>query len=313
MPEWGMTYFGIIKAGATAIPIDPASSVDEIINFATAGEASAIVISPKLLEENPELEDRFKKEKLNVEIFTFEDVFEMTDETEEAKRLALLPNRIVATSPASLIFTSGTTGTPKAVMLSHKNFTAMVSMLSSVLEMSIDDGVLSVLPMHHTFEFSAGFLTPFTNGTQMRYLEELSSEELSKAIENGHVTGMVGVPALWEMLHRRIKTRLRDRGDWFADIADNVIDFNAWLRDNTPFNLGPIIFFPIHEGMGGRMRYLISGGSALSEKVQKDLHGLGFNVLEGYGLTESSPVLTVTRPDKMLKGSVGKPLPVLRL
>lgn len=309
MPEWGMTYFGIIKAGATAIPIDPASSIDEIISFATAGEASAIVISPKLLEDNPELEDRIKKEKLKIQIFVFDDVFEMPSETEEAQRLALLPNRILATSPASLIFTSGTTGTPKAVMLSHKNFTSMVSMLSSVLEMTVEDGILSVLPMHHTFEFSAGFLTPFTNGTQIRYLEELSSDELSRAIENGHVTGMVGVPALWEMLHRRIKTRLRDRGDWIADIADNVIDFNAWLRDNTPFNIGPVVFFPIHEGMGGRMRYLISGGSALSEKVQKDLHGLGFNILEGYGLTESSPVLTVTRPDKMLKGSVGKPLP----
>ncbi len=332
MPEWGMSYFGIIKAGATAIPIDPASTIDEIINFATAGEASAIVISPKLLEENPELKklerghsvrnERDKRSKKNtkktkeadrsvrVPVYTFDEVFEMPSETEEAKRLEMLPNRIVATSPASLIFTSGTTGTPKAVMLSHKNFTSMVSMLSSVLEMSVEDGVLSVLPMHHTFEFSAGFLTPFTNGTQMRYLEELSSDELARAIENGHVTGMVGVPALWEMLHRRIKTRLRDRGDWIADIADNVIDFNAWLRDNTPFNLGPVVFFPIHEGMGGRMRYLISGGSALSEKVQKDLHGLGFNVLEGYGLTESSPVLTVTRPqNELVKGSVGKPLP----
>ena len=310
MPEWGMTYFGIIKAGATVIPIDPASSVDEIINFARAGEASAIVISPKLLEENPELAERLENEKSNVEILSFDEVFEMQSETVEAQRLALLPEKITATSPASLIFTSGTTGTPKAVMLSHKNFTSMVSMLSSVLEMSIEDGILSVLPMHHTFEFSAGFLTPFTNGTQIRYLEELNSDELAKAIENGHITGMVGVPALWEMLHRRIKTRLRERGDWFADIADSVIDFNAWMRDNTPFNLGPIIFFPIHEGMGGRMRYLISGGSALSEKVQKDLHGLGFNVLEGYGLTESSPVLTVTRPEnKLLKGSVGKPLP----
>ena len=310
MPEWGMTYFGIIKAGATVIPIDPASSVDEIISFARAGEASAIVISPKLLSENPELAERLENEKLDVEIFSFDEVFEMPSETVEAQRLALLPEKITATSPASLIFTSGTTGTPKAVMLSHKNFTSMVSMLSSVLEMSIEDGILSVLPMHHTFEFSAGFLTPFTNGTQIRYLEELNSDELAKAIENGHITGMVGVPALWEMLHRRIKTRLRERGDWFADIADSVIDFNAWMRDNTPFNLGPIIFFPIHEGMGGRMRYLISGGSALSEKVQKDLHGLGFNVLEGYGLTESSPVLTVTRPEnKLLKGSVGKPLP----
>ena len=121
---------------------------------------------------------------------------------------------------------------------------------------------------------------------------------------------MVGVPALWEMLHRRIKTRLRERGDWLADLADNVIEFNAWIRDNTPFNLGPIVFLPIHQGMGGKMRYLISGGSALSEKVQKDLHGLGFTVLEGYGLTESSPVLTVARPgNKLLRGSVGKPLP----
>lgn len=310
MPEWGLSYFGILKAGATAIPVDPASSIDEIVNFAGAGEADAIILSQKLADENPDLAERLKKEKLKIPVWTFEEVFEMPSESEEARRTALLPDKIVATSVASLIFTSGTTGTPKAVMLSHKNFTSMVSMLSSVLEMDITDGVLSVLPLHHTFEFSAGFLTPFANGTQITYLDELSSEELARAIENNHVTGMIGVPALWEMLHRRIKTRFRERGDWFADLADNIIDFNAWIRDNTPFNLGPIIFFPIHEGMGGQMRYLISGGSALSEKVQKDLHGLGFTVLEGYGLTESSPVLTVARPgNKLLKGSVGKPLP----
>ena len=310
MPEWGITYFGILKAGATAIPIDPASSVDEIVSFARAGEASAVVLSPKLADENPDLKGKLAAGGIDVNVWTFEKVFEMPSETEEAKRNALLPTKVLSNSVASLIFTSGTTGKPKAVMLSHKNFTNMISMLSSVLDMDITDGVLSVLPMHHTFEFSAGFLTPFANGTQITYLDELTAEELSHAIENGHVTGMVGVPALWEMLHRRIKTRLRERGDWIADAADSMIEFNAWIRDNTPFNFGPIVFFPIHQGMGGKMRYLISGGSALSEKVQKDLHGLGFTVLEGYGLTESSPVLTVARPgNKLLKGSVGKPLP----
>ncbi len=310
MPEWGMTYFGILKSGATAIPIDPASSVTEIIAFAKAGEASAIVVSPKLAGENPEIAEKLKEAGLEVAVWTFDEVFEIQTEVEEAKRNALLPAKIHSGAVASLIFTSGTTGTPKAVMLSHKNFVNMISMLSSVLDMDITDGVLSVLPMHHTFEFSAGFLTPFSNGTQITYLNELTAEDLSHTIENGHVTGMVGVPALWEMLHRRIKTRLRERGDWIADLADNVIEFNAWIRDNTPFNLGPIVFFPIHQGMGGKMRYLISGGSALSEKVQKDLHGLGFTVLEGYGLTESSPVLTVARPgNKLLRGSVGKPLP----
>jgi len=310
MPEWGMTYFGILKAGATAIPIDPASTTEEVKKFVEAGEAAAVVISPKLLAENADLAAHLIFEGKEVPIWTFDDVFEMTSELEEAKRNALLPPKVAANTIASLIFTSGTTGTPKAVMLSHKNFVNMISMLSSVLDMDITDGVLSVLPMHHTFEFSAGFLTPFSNGTQITYLNELTAEDLARTIENSHVTGLVGVPALWEMLHRRIKTRLRERGDWIADLADNMIEFNAWIRDNTPFNLGPIVFFPIHQGMGGQMRYLISGGSALSEKVQKDLHGLGFTVLEGYGLTESSPVLTVARPgNKLLRGSVGKPLP----
>lgn len=310
MPEWGLTYFGILKAGATVIPIDPASSVEEIVNFARAGEASAIAISPKLAGENPDLADALKAEGIDLNVWIFDEIFEMPDEIEEAKRTALLPAKVLGNAVASLIFTSGTTGKPKAVMLSHKNFVNMISMLSSVLDMDLTDGVLSVLPMHHTFEFSAGFLTPFSNGTQITYLEDLTAEVLTKAIENGHVTGMVGVPALWEMLHRRIKTRLREKGDWIADAADSMIEFNAWIRDNTPFNFGPIVFFPIHQGMGGKMRYLISGGSALSEKVQKDLHGLGFTVLEGYGLTESSPVLTVARPgNKLLRGSVGKPLP----
>src|SRR5690606_21480142 len=206
MPEWGMAYFGILKAGATAIPTDPASSVDEVINFAKAGEAAAIVISPKLVEENSELRERLaeafdrsadnpvrvsakhegsrssKKTARDTEsvaaaggnadksvrapvVWSFDEVFEIETEIEEAKRNALLPSKSPSNTIASLIFTSGTTGTPKAVMLTHKNFVNMVSMLSSVLEMDLTDGVLSVLPMHHTFEFSAGFLTPFSNGT----------------------------------------------------------------------------------------------------------------------------------------------------
>ena len=195
-------------------------------------------------------------------------------------------------------------------MLSHRNLTSMVSMLSSVFDMSTRDGVLSVLPLHHTFEFSTGFLTPLSRGAQITYLPELTGDALARAIKNGHVTGMVGVPALWELLHRRIKNKLYERSDWIGKTADAMIKANAWLRDNTPLNLGPIAFYPIHEGLGGRIRYFISGGSALSESIQKDFQGLGFTILEGYGLTEASPVLTVTRPEnRMLTGSVGRPLP----
>src|SRR6185436_4224452 len=118
----------------------------------------------------------------------------------------------------------------------------------------------------------------------------------------------------WELLHRRIKTRLNERSKLVGDTADLLMKFNAWLRDKTPLNLGQLIFYPIHEGMGGRVRYFISGGSALNDKVQRDFQGLGFKILEGYGLTEAYPVFTVTRPEnRMLAGTVGRPLPGVQI
>src|SRR5258707_1870874 len=310
-PEWGMTYFGVLKTGGTCIPVDPESTTEEIVNFARAGEASGIVISTKLKEEHADLRERLKTAGLAaIGLWTFDEVFEMSADKTEQEPIGLLPQRVTAQTVASLIFTSGTTGRPKGVMLSHRNLTSMVSMLSSVFDMDTSDGVLSVLPLHHTFEFSTGFLTPLSRGAQITYLPELTSDHLAKAIKNGHVTGMVGVPALWELLHRRIKNRLHERGKWIGEMADVMMKFNAWLRDKTPLNLGQAFFYPIHEGLGGRIRYFISGGSALNDKVQRDFQGLGFTILEGYGLTEASPVLTVTRPEnRMLAGTVGKSLP----
>ncbi|HVG31943.1 MAG TPA: AMP-binding protein [Pyrinomonadaceae bacterium] len=310
-PEWGMTYFGVVKAGATCIPVDPESTTDEVITFARAGAAAGIVLSEEMLREHTDLAERLKEAGMeNVRIWRFDEVFALPDQQTEDQRIALLPARVHAQSVASLIFTSGTTGSPKGVMLSHRNLTSMVSMLSSVFEMTTSDGVLSVLPLHHTFEFSTGFLTPLSRGAQITYLDELTGEALARSIKNGHVTGMVGVPALWELLHRRIRNKFNERSRFVGDAADLLIRANAWLRDKTPLNLGSLIFYPIHEGMGGRIRYFISGGSALSDKVQRDFQGLGFTILEGYGLTEASPVLTVTRPaNRMLTGSVGKPLP----
>ncbi len=308
-PEWGMTYFGVLKAGATCIPCDPESSTAEILNFARAGNAAGIICSEAILNDHPDLQELLNQQG-SARLWTYQDVFALPDEQIEDERIAMLPQRVTAQSVASLIFTSGTTGQPKGVMLSHRNLTSMVSMLSSVFDMTTSDGVLSVLPLHHTFEFSTGFLTPLSRGAQITYLPELTSDALARAIKNGHVTGMVGVPALWELLHRRIRNRLYERSDWIGKTADGLIRANAWLRDQTPLNFGQVLFYPIHEGLGGRIRYFISGGSALSEKIQRDFHGLGFTILEGYGLTEASPVLTVTRPEnRMLSGTVGKPLP----
>ena len=309
-PEWGISYFGVLKAGATCVPVDPESKTDELVNFVRASGATGLVLGEKADEEHRDLQEKLSEAGLDARLWRYGEVFELTDEQSEDERIALLPAKVSPNTVASLIFTSGTTGQPKGVMLSHKNLTNMVSMLSSVFEMDTGDGILSVLPLYHTFEFSTGFLTPFSRGTQITYLADLNGEELARAIKHGHVTGMVGVPALWELLHRRIMSRLRERGEWVGNAAEALIKFNSRLRDRTPLNLGSVIFRPIHTGLGGNIRYLISGGSALNEKIKRDMHGLGFTILEGYGLTEASPVLTVTRPQNALNASsVGKPLP----
>ncbi|MBT8494049.1 MAG: AMP-binding protein, partial [Deltaproteobacteria bacterium] len=213
---------------------------------------------------------------------------------------------------ASLIYTSGTTGQPKGVMLTDKNLTSMAAKLSQLFRLSRHDGLLSVLPLHHTFEFSAGFLMPLLHGSQITYLEEISPDNLSEALREGNITGLVGVPALWQLLHRRITKELTERGDLIRRAFDAIVDFNRGIRDRMPYemNLGKLLFFPVHRRFGGRLRLLISGGSALSPEVMKSFKGLGFRLFEGYGMTEASPVLTVQRPaEKTPVGSVGRSLP----
>jgi long-chain acyl-CoA synthetase len=183
-PEWGMSYFGVLKAGATCIPCDPDSSTNEILTFARAGNAAGLILSDKVEQEHPDLRERLAEQGSTV-VWTYDEIFSLPSEQTEQERLSLLPQKIHAQNVASLIFTSGTTGQPKGVMLSHRNLTSMVSMLSSVFDMTIQDGVLSVLPLHHTFEFSTGFLTPLSRGAQITYLPELTSDALAKAIKNG--------------------------------------------------------------------------------------------------------------------------------
>src|SRR5678815_696033 len=199
-------------------------------------------------------------------------------------------------------------------MLTHKNFTSVVSKLSSLFTLYKHDKLLSVLPLHHTFEFSAGFLMPLLHGASIDYLAEIEADTLARALEDEGVTGMVGVPALWQLLERKIYKNVSDRGILVERAFDTIVDFNRSLRDSIGVGFGRLAFLPIHRKLGGRLRLLISGGSALPADTMKSFRGLGFNLYEGYGMTESAPVLTVTRPgDKIIPGSVGRPLPGIDL
>jgi long-chain acyl-CoA synthetase len=310
-PEWSMAYFGVLKAGATVVPVDHESKVAELVNVARASAAVGILIGDDLHEkQGAALARALAEAGLATQLWPFEEAFALPDLAVERERGPALARRSNPDALASLIFTSGTTGHPKGVMLTHRNFTFMVSELSKIFEFGVNDGMLSVLPLHHTFEFATGLLVPLAHGAQVTYLAELTGDAISSALKQGRVTAIVGVPALWDLLRRRLFQRFADKSPLLEGFMKVLAAANFELRSRTGFDLGILIFLPVHEGFGGRIRYLISGGSALPADVMKAFYGMGFNFFEGYGLTETSPVLTVTSPkEKPIAGSVGRPLP----
>jgi long-chain acyl-CoA synthetase len=308
-PEWPMCYFGILKAGATAVPMANDSTAAEVVNIARASGAVGLIVGEDLLDKRPTLANELADAGLATQIWTFGAVFELLDEATENERKKSFLAKHPADSVASLIFTSGTTGHPKGVMLTHRNFTFMVAELSRVFELGTSDAMLSVLPLHHTFEFSAGLLVPLAHGARITYIPDLTGDTINHTLKHGKITAIVGVPALWETLRRRVLQRFSDRSELLESGVKALADANFELRARTGLDLGMFMFLPVHQKLGGRIRYMISGGSALPPDVLRTFYGMGFDFFEGYGLTETAPVLAVSTPKRRpISGSVGQPL-----
>ncbi|HEY6002127.1 MAG TPA: AMP-binding protein [Anaeromyxobacter sp.] len=302
-PEWAVAYFGILRAGAAAVPVDPQLSAPELVNLWKTAGARIAIVSDDTAQRHPELAPLAAAAVPEARVAPFAEVLRGGPPPP--------PPRVSGDDLASLIFTSGTTGTPKGVMLSHRNFASLVGKLSGIFELGPGDGLLSVLPLHHTFEFTAGLLVPLARGAEIEYLDELTADRISEALGAGRVTAMIGVPALWSLLHRRITQELAAKPGIVEGAFKALMKGNAALRDSAlAVNLGKLLFWPVHRKFGGRLRLLVSGGSALDPEVQKAFRELGFDLYEGYGLTEAAPVLAVSKPGgDAAPGSVGPALP----
>ncbi|MHB1844011.1 MAG: AMP-binding protein [Deltaproteobacteria bacterium] len=301
-PEWPIACFGVLLCGGVLVPVDPELSREELLNLARASEAKLALCSEELLERLGPMEGSW---------CSLEAALRQPSAAEAplSRRPQLQPD-----DPASLIFTSGTTGKPKGVLLSHRNFAQLAQKLSSVFDLAVGEGVLSILPLHHTFEFSCGLLVPLSCGAEVSYLDELTADRLGEALASGRIHAMIGVPAVWQLLHRKVTQELSARPGFVEGAANALMAANRELRDRLGLNLGKALFWPVHRRLGGRLRVLVSGGSALSEEVHEAFYGLGFTLTEGYGLTEAAPVLTVTPPgERRPAGSVGRALPGVEL
>jgi long-chain acyl-CoA synthetase len=304
-PAWPIAYFGILRAGAVAVPIDPKLSSKQVANVVQASGARVALWG----EDVDALGGLGARQSLPELL-----VLDLDTVTKRDGRLVPPAVDVKASDLASIIYTSGTTGDPKGVMLTHENFASLLASLTPLFHLKPSDGLLSVLPLHHTFEFSCGLLLPMSSGSCITYIGEITSERLGEGLSKARISAMVGVPALWQLLERRIVAQAKERGKAAGMAFDWALELNRLLGKNLGVDAGKLFFGPVHDKLGGRVKYLISGGSALPKSTAETFAGLGLHLSEGYGLTEAAPVLTVAQASpKSRAGHVGKPIPGVKI
>jgi long-chain acyl-CoA synthetase len=301
-PAWVFGYFAILNAGAVAVPLDHQISAEELAAICKIAEPAAALVSSAVSERLAGAIKAAAAGIVEIEL------------SELGRPFILRPKSPAPPAPdrktlASIVFTSGTTGAPKGVMLTHGNFASEVAMIARVFTLDSDDLVLSLLPLHHTFEFTCGMLLPLASGATVIYPLGVEAANLSRTLADVKPTAVIGVPALWQAIHRRIVDEVEARGPFVAAGFGQLRELNRRLDRDLHLNAGGILFRQAHAALGGRLRLAVSGGSALPQWVANFFNEIGIHLLEGYGLTESSPVLTAAHPDEPLKpGSVGKAL-----
>jgi long-chain acyl-CoA synthetase len=304
-PEWCEIYLGIVGLGAVAVPVDAKLRPKEAIHIFNDSGAKILFSSAKEYKALKEIE--WKLDALEMVILKDHSLAEPQDTKlhfldYEAKKAevaeaagqdacAFTLNDPAPDDLASLIYTSGTTGRPKGAMLSHGNFMCNVNDAQQVLTFTPEDNFLLVLPLHHAFAFTGCFMLPIGVGATISFVQNLRT--VGENIREVQPTFLMAVPLLLEKMYTKLQDGLK---------ANKV----AWFMYN--FGLRKVIAKKIHQKLGGKLRLIVSGAAPLDPEIIYGFQALGIKVLEGYGLTETAPVLTINLPGKIRPGTVGLPL-----
>ncbi len=295
--EWPLAWLGVLYAGGACVPVDPATPADSIARLVERSQAKVLVMSRAQASKAPP----------HALVRVAEELCAGPRSTESLPSLHGFDHTPGRT--ASILFTSGTTGVPRGVVLTHTNFLAVLKGIWHVYaEPNQDDRFLSLLPLHHSFEFVAGLLFPIARGASVHYPVKVSADGLGELLDEVRPTAMVGVPAVWSALQRKIARTIDDLPLPARKLWRMAEKRAGQLRDETGINVGPILFGPVHKALGGDLKHLVSGGAALPEVVLQDFYRWGFSLTSGYGLTEAAPVLTVAPPGTKRGDSVGPPI-----
>ena len=207
-----------------------------------------------------------------------------------------------------MLFTSGTTAMSKAVMLSHKNIVSNVMDIAQTFDIDENDRLLSFLPLHHVFECTAGFLYPLSVGACICFCEGV--KHIADNVKEFGITAMISVPAVFEVIYRKIMKSIDKKGKT-ETVKKGVKISQALLK--VGIDVRKKLFKEIHSNLGGKLRLALAGGAALDPETQKGFNDLGITLLQGYGLTESAPVIATETPKNRRIGSIGKKIPSLEV
>jgi len=312
-PEWAIAYLAVHRAGATCVPLDSLLKAAEFRHIIVDAGVQRVVVSSRFIADILEVREAAGAPTtiISMDDERRDDVLLMSELME-----GLLPEtwpNVTLDDLAALIYTSGTTGQSKGVMLSQRNIMADTAFSSQVILFGPGDNFLSVLPLHHTFECTGGFLVPLYGGASITYARSLKSRDIIDDIRNTGATIMLGVPLLFEKMMQGIQRKLAQ-----APIAKRAIIGALFgiekLGRKSGLALGGTLFHSLREKAGMlSLRMLISGGAALPPHVAEWFNSLGFMLFQGYGLTETSPVTNVDRPGMLVPASVGPPIPGVEL
>jgi len=304
-PEWAISYLAAAWAGAIIVPIDARLSVSEMRHIMDDAEVKLLLASKSYKDDILEIRDDIPS--LNTIVCMDED--DTCDNLPEIwKRYEPLEETpdVELDDLAVILYTSGTTGTSKGVMLTHKNIMSNVDSIYQLIDYGSGDTFFSILPLHHVFEATAGFLAPLYGGARIVYARSLKPNEMREDMYATKPTIFLVVPLLLEKIVNAIHRELRKAPSYKKGLFKGL----KGISKLTGKKGREILFKSIREKTGmGHAKYIISGGAKLPEWISKEMEELGFPVLQGYGLSETAPVLTVNPPCCPRNKSAGLPIP----
>ncbi len=309
--QWAVAYLAAVTFNYVVVPIDKSLKENEVVTILHASDAKAIVFSESMRETILTLAHAVK----GLKVFIDMDLSERDGRAHPMMQLIAAETGAVpgASFPvvnpeevAVIVFTSGAMGRAKGVMLSQRNLTSNLMAMLSMIELLPEDRFLSVLPTHHTYECTCGLLCPLTAGSSVHYARSLKT--VAEDLQRVHATILLGVPLLYDKIYKRITAALEEKK--VASLLVGPLSGVASVTEALGVKgLRKRVFHAIHDKVGGSIRILIAGGAAPNPEVARGLRSFGFTFIQGYGLTETSPILTLNRLRKFKDDAAGIPLP----